>query len=357
MSTSGQRIRPDPQRLARHPTGRPNHSVRLGRRRRGAAAVGSTDRRRPSPVPRGRRTRQEPHRESNRRPAPGPRSGLVTSFAFRPGPAAGPTQGWVTTQGEVPAGLLAERGPQCAGLLHPHPSHGSRPGARTRPAAAAWRRRSSRSSPCSAVAPFTLSSESILLARFLRDPGGRVVARRGPSHLRHRTPCWVDAPSGRRMRSWPRRRSRPDGPPTSACRPGVIPNVLDLDAYRFRERDPVQAVCCGCGPSSTPTTPPPRRGRSPSSGPGASTPRLPWPARTRASSSPPETWSTGWSSTITSASRASSPDRTKPTADRHDIFLNTNLVDNAPVTALEAAASGLVVVSSDVVGARPPVRR
>jgi glycosyltransferase involved in cell wall biosynthesis len=36
--------------------------------------------------------------------------------------------------------------------------------------------------------------------------------------------------------------------------------------------------------------------------------------------------------------------------DGHDIFLNTNLVDNAPVTVVEAAASGLVVVSSDVGG-------
>jgi glycosyltransferase involved in cell wall biosynthesis len=36
--------------------------------------------------------------------------------------------------------------------------------------------------------------------------------------------------------------------------------------------------------------------------------------------------------------------------DDHDIFLNTNLVDNAPVTVLEAAASGLVVVSTDVGG-------
>ena len=36
--------------------------------------------------------------------------------------------------------------------------------------------------------------------------------------------------------------------------------------------------------------------------------------------------------------------------DGHDIFLNTNLVDNAPVTVLEAAGSGLVVVSTDVGG-------
>ncbi len=36
--------------------------------------------------------------------------------------------------------------------------------------------------------------------------------------------------------------------------------------------------------------------------------------------------------------------------DGHDIFLNTNLVDNAPVTVLEAACSGLVVISTDVGG-------
>ncbi len=34
----------------------------------------------------------------------------------------------------------------------------------------------------------------------------------------------------------------------------------------------------------------------------------------------------------------------------HDVFLNTNRVDNAPVTVLEAAASGLVVVSTDAGG-------
>jgi glycosyltransferase involved in cell wall biosynthesis len=36
--------------------------------------------------------------------------------------------------------------------------------------------------------------------------------------------------------------------------------------------------------------------------------------------------------------------------DAHDIFLNTNRVDNAPVTVLEAAASGLAIVSTDVGG-------
>ena len=36
--------------------------------------------------------------------------------------------------------------------------------------------------------------------------------------------------------------------------------------------------------------------------------------------------------------------------DAHDIFLNTNVVDNAPVTVLEAAGSGLVVISTDVGG-------
>jgi len=36
--------------------------------------------------------------------------------------------------------------------------------------------------------------------------------------------------------------------------------------------------------------------------------------------------------------------------DDHDIFLNTNVVDNAPVTVLEAAASGLAVVSTDAGG-------
>jgi len=36
--------------------------------------------------------------------------------------------------------------------------------------------------------------------------------------------------------------------------------------------------------------------------------------------------------------------------DDHDVFLNTNIVDNAPVTVLEAAASGLVVVSTDAGG-------
>ncbi|MFL6203626.1 MAG: glycosyltransferase, partial [Thermoanaerobaculia bacterium] len=34
----------------------------------------------------------------------------------------------------------------------------------------------------------------------------------------------------------------------------------------------------------------------------------------------------------------------------HDVFLNTNRVDNAPVSVLEAAAFGLPVVSTDVGG-------
>jgi glycosyltransferase involved in cell wall biosynthesis len=36
--------------------------------------------------------------------------------------------------------------------------------------------------------------------------------------------------------------------------------------------------------------------------------------------------------------------------DTHDVFLNSNIIDNAPVTVLEAAASGLAIVSTNVGG-------
>jgi glycosyltransferase involved in cell wall biosynthesis len=46
------------------------------------------------------------------------------------------------------------------------------------------------------------------------------------------------------------------------------------------------------------------------------------------------------------------PDAKRRAFEDHDIFLSTNSVDNAPVSVLEAAASGLVVVAMDVGGLR-----
>lgn len=273
----------------------------------------------------------------------------MTSFAFF-GPALGRHEGWVTTQGEVLAGLLAERGHSAlVSSTHIHPM--ARAGAHARDLLR-WRGAVDLAvvSVFSGRA-FTLSSESILLARSLRIPvvawlhGGGLptFATEHPRWVRRtlRAADAVVAPSPFLAR-WAAHLGVPAR---------VIPNVLDLDAYRFRERDPVQA-------------------------------RLLW-MRTFLDAYDPSTAvrtlaelrARGIDATLTMAGQdkgllqptrdlvhrlelddhvrfpgfVPGPDKAD-LFDRHDIFLNTNLVDNAPVTVLEAAASGLVVVSSDAGG-------
>ena len=273
----------------------------------------------------------------------------MTTFAFL-GPALGGHEGWVTTQGEVLAGLFAADG---------HPTLVS--STRLSPVGRAvdhardllrWRRQADVAivSVFSGRA-FALADESLALARVLGIPAIAWLHGGNLPTLGEQHPRWV--------RRVVRRADAVVAPTAFLARwadtlvPGthVIPNVLNLDDYRFRNRSPLR-------------------------------PRLLW-MRTFQELYDPETAvgtlaklrSRGVDATLTmagqdkgllGATRAlalelgvddsiSFPGFVAGSAkaelfDQHDIFLNTNVVDNAPVTVLEAAASGLVVVSTDVGG-------
>lgn len=266
------------------------------------------------------------------------------------GPALGRHPGWVTTQGEVLAGLFASQGhPVVVSSGHRHPVARA-----VHHAATLVRHR--RDVDVAVVSVFSgrafaLAEEALLLSRALGIP--RVAWLHGGN-----LPDWsvnrerrvrrvlgaadaVVAPSGYLAR-WAR---------AHGADVRVIPNVLDLEGYHFRARPSLR-------------------------------PRLLW-MRTFQELYAPDVAvrvlaglrSHGVDARLTMAGQdKGSLGATRDLAERlgvagwidfpgfvsgaakarllddHDIFLNTNLVDNAPVTVLEAAASGLVVVSTAVGG-------
>lgn len=273
----------------------------------------------------------------------------MVAFAFL-GPVLGRHEGWVTTQGEVLAGLFAAEG-------HPTFISSTELSPLRRAADHAWdlcrwRRRVDVAvvSVFSGRA-FALADESLSLARVLRIPAIAWLHGGDLPSLGQRHPRWV----GRVLRS-------ADAVVAPTAYLGrwaeafvddvrVIPNVLDLSDYQFRIRSPLR-------------------------------PRLLWMrtfhelydpasavrvlAALRDSGVDAQLTMAGQDKGLLDGTRALaeglqvegfvrfpgfvSGDQKAALFRDHDIFLNTNVVDNAPVTVLEAAASGLVVVSTDVGG-------
>lgn len=266
------------------------------------------------------------------------------------GPALGRHPGWVTTQGEVLAGLFAEAGtPVVVSSDHRRPVARALHHASTLVA----NRRTVDVAVVSVFSgrAFALAEEALLLARALGIPS---VAWLHGGNL----PDW-SAGRERRVRRALRGADAVVAPSDYLARwardhgadPRVIPNVLDLDRYGFRRRED---LC----------------------------PRLLWMRTFQELYAPDvavrvlgELRSRGIDASLTMAGQdkgalaatealaealelrdhvefagfVTGP-RKRDLFDEHDIFLNTNLVDNAPVTVLEAAASGLVVVSTAVGG-------
>lgn len=276
----------------------------------------------------------------------------VVTVAFL-GPALGRHDGWVTTQGEVLAGLFAAGGDQVltsSGQISP-----LRRAIDHAVDLVRWRQHADVAvvSVFSAKA-FALADESISLARALGIPtvawlhGGNLPAF-GDAHPRwvrrvlHRTDAVV-APTAFLAR-WA------DHVTARTTSSTVIPNVLDLPAYRYRQRstfeprllwmrtfqdlyDPASAVEAlallrSRGIQATLTMAGQDKGLL------DGTRAL---ARAR-----------GVEGAVTFPGFASGQEKAD-LLDCHDIFVNTNLVDNAPVTVLEAAASGLAIVSTDAGG-------
>lgn len=272
-----------------------------------------------------------------------------TALAFL-GPALGGHDGWVTTQGEVLAGLFADGGDRV--LVSSERIPPLRRAADHARDLLRWRHQAEVAivSVFSGRA-FALGAESLALARALRIPsvawlhGGGLPAygERHPGLVR-RTLALADvvvAPSPFLGR-WAGEMDLPTR---------VIPNVVDLRAYQHRPRaeprarllwmrtfldayDPMTAVRAlarlrADGLDATLTMAGQDKG-------------LLGPTRDLAAQ-------LGLHGAITFPGFASGGDKARLLAD-HDVFLNTNLVDNAPVTVLEAAASGLVIVSTAVGG-------
>jgi glycosyltransferase involved in cell wall biosynthesis len=266
------------------------------------------------------------------------------------GPALGSHPGWVTTQGEVLAGLFEAAGHHVvvsSDRLHPVGRAVDHAGTLVR------RRRDVDVAVVSVFSgnAFALAEEAVLLCRLLGVPSvawlhGGNLPPWGETHRRrvHRLLRRVDAvvaPSAYLAR-WA------EG---FGVTPTVIPNVLDLDGYQFRRRTPAR-------------------------------PRLLWMRTFQDLYDPATAVRTlallrerGIDATLTMAGQdkgllgatrdladalgvtgwisfpgfVSGSHKTR-LLDAHDVFLNTNRVDNAPVTVLEAAASGLGVVSTAVGG-------
>jgi glycosyltransferase involved in cell wall biosynthesis len=262
------------------------------------------------------------------------------------GPALGRHEGWVTTQGEVLAGLFATEGHPV--LVSSDRIHPLARGAAHAVDLVRWRR----TADVAVVSVFSgrafaLAVESVATARALGIStvawlhGGN-LPELGAAHPRwaRRLLTGVDAvvaPSTFLAR-W-----------ADSIRPGteVIPNVLDLGAYEFRPRrrlrprllwmrtfqelyDPALAVRAlgvlrELGVDASLTMAGQDKG-------------LLAPTRDLVHA-------LDLQDSVRFPGFASGSTKLALFAD-HDVFLNTNRVDNAPVTVLEAAASGLVVVST-----------
>lgn len=273
----------------------------------------------------------------------------MTAIAFV-GPALGVHEGWVTTQGEVLAGLFANEGVRTfVSSTSLSPIRRAADHARD---LVRWRNEADAAvvSVFSGRA-FALADEALTVARALGLPTVAWLHGGNLPDFSARHPRWarrvlagahtVVAPSDYLAR-WAESMGR------DAL---VIPNVLDLDAYTYRERVPLR-------------------------------PRILWMRTFQELYDPAtavlaiaELRRGGIDATLTMAGQDKGlksmterlvdelglggavefPGFVAGSAKRrllenHDLFLNTNRVDNAPVTVLEAAASGLVVVSSAVGG-------
>ena len=198
---------------------------------------------------------------------------------------------------------------------------------------------------------FALADEALLVAGALGIPSVAWLHGGSLPELGQRHPRWVARVLGRSdavvaptefLRRWSQGMGR---------EATVIPNVLDISSYRYRVRDPLR-------------------------------PRLLWMRTFQELYDPltavratAELRRRGVDATMTMAGQEKgllretehlveqlelsevvefagfvAGERKLALLGAHDIFLNTNVVDNAPVSVLEAAASGLVVVSSGVGG-------
>ena len=273
----------------------------------------------------------------------------MVAFAFL-GPALGRHEGWVTTQGEVLAGLFAAEGhPTFVSSTELSPLRRAADHARD---LYRWRRRIDVAvvSVFSGRA-FALADESLSLARTLRVPSVAWLHGGDLPVLGRRHPRWV----GRVLRS-------ADAVVAPSAYLGrwadafvddvrVIPNVLDLSDYEFRVRSPLRPRVLWMRTFHELYDP-------------ASAVRV--LASLRDSGVDARLTMAGQDKGLLDETRALaeglqvegfvrfpgfvSGDQKAALFRDHDIFLNTNVVDNAPVTVLEAAASGLVVVSTNVGG-------
>lgn len=273
----------------------------------------------------------------------------MVAIAFL-GPALGGHEGWVTTQGEVLAGLFTADG-HTALLSSTELSPVRRALDHARDLFE-WRR----TVDVAVVSVFSgrafaLADESLTWARALGVPSIAWLHGGDLPTLGHKHPRWarrvlrtadaVVAPTAYLAR-WAE---------TFVENVQVIPNVLDLDAYQFRNRDSLRPRLLWM------------RTFHELYDPGSAVRVL---ATLRSAGVDASLTMAGQDKGLLESTRAlavaldvqdavrfpgfvSGADKAA-LLDEHDIFLNTNLVDNAPVTVLEAAASGLVVVSTDAGG-------
>lgn len=274
----------------------------------------------------------------------------MTTVAFL-GPALGRHEGWVTTQGEVLAGLFDQN----EGMRVRVSSRSIPPLRRGLDHAAdllRWRR----DLDVAVVSVFSgrafaLADEALVVARTLRIPTvawlhGGSLPEFGERHPRWSARVLRQADAVVAPTEFLRRWSTSMGQEAT-----VIPNVLDIGAYPYRVRDPLQ-------------------------------PKLLWMRTFQELYDPltavrtvAELRRRGVDATLTMAGQEKgllgdtqrlvedlelnavvsfagfvAGGKKLELLEDHDIFLNTNVVDNAPVSVLEAAASGLAVVSSRVGG-------
>jgi glycosyltransferase involved in cell wall biosynthesis len=266
------------------------------------------------------------------------------------GPALGGHPGYITTQGEVLAGLFEDAGD--AVLVTSTQRNKLVRAADSLACILRWRR----SIDIAVVSVF--SGQAFALA----DQQSRLTAA-----LRLPTVLWLhggglpdlfDAHPDRARRVL-RRAVRVVAPSDYLARAAgdlgipvtVIPNVLDLDAYSFRPRASIEPRLLWM------------RTFHPLYRPDMAVDVL---AQLRRAGADAHLTMAGHDAGDLDATRGLAVDRAVadhvtfpgflgPAAkrrafDEHDVFLNTNRVDNAPVSLLEAAASGLPIVATDVGG-------
>ncbi len=273
----------------------------------------------------------------------------MTSFAFL-GPALGCHEGWVTTQGEVLANLFADEGVR----VFVSSDKISPLGRASDHAVDLIRWRNQIDVALVSVFSgrgFALAAECIAVTAALRIPtiawlhGGdlpTIEGRRRQAVFSVLRRCDAVVAPTRYLARWAA---------DFTDDPRVIPNVLDLDAYRFTPRSPIRPQLLWMrtfhelyDPATAVRTLAElrRRGIDATLTMAGQEKGLLAPTRELADS-------LGLSPWITFPGFVSGPPKSA-LFNSHDIFLNTNLVDNTPVTVLEAAASGLAIVSTNIGG-------